>query len=188
MKCPKCGSTRSSVVDSRGEPSAIRRRRECQECEFRYTTFERIEYALPLVIKKDGRREPFNLLKLRAGLIRACEKRPISIEQVDVVANRIERRVSEMYLKEFDSVSIGDLVMEELKELDHIAYIRFASVYQEFSDIEQFVETLHSLRNEGKKRKRARAAEGRSSNPFQTEPQQEGAQEESSTSQKREVG
>jgi hypothetical protein len=93
-----------------------------------------------------------------------------------------------MYLKEFDSVSIGDLVMEELKELDHIAYIRFASVYQEFSDIEQFVETLHSLRSEGKKRKRARAAEGRSTNPFQTEPQKESAQDNSTPSQKREVG
>jgi hypothetical protein len=93
-----------------------------------------------------------------------------------------------MYLKEFDSVSIGDLVMEELKELDHIAYIRFASVYQEFSDIEQFVETLHSLRSEGKKRKRARAAEGHSTNPFHTEPRREESQDESTRSQKREVG
>jgi transcriptional repressor NrdR len=188
LKCPKCGSSRSSVVDSRGDPSAIRRRRECQECEFRFTTFERIEYALPLVIKKDGRREPFNLLKLRAGLIRACEKRPISVEQVDVVANRIERRVSEMCLKELESVSIGDLVMEELKELDHIAYIRFASVYQEFSDIEQFVETLHSLRSEGKKRKKARGEE-RLENPFQKDASSslpEG--EQPLPSQKQEVG
>lgn len=93
-----------------------------------------------------------------------------------------------MYLKEFDSVSIGDLVMEELKELDHIAYIRFASVYQEFSDIEQFVETLHSLRSEGKKRKKARTAEGHVTNPFQTERQQEPSLDESTPSQKREVG
>ena len=158
MKCPKCGSVRSSVVDSRGDPNAIRRRRECQECEFRFTTYERIEYALPLVIKKDGRREPFDIQKLRAGLLRACEKRPISVEEIDSVAGRIERRVNEMCVKELDSISVGDLVMEELKDLDHIAYIRFASVYQEFSDIEQFVDTLHSLNTEAQKAKEAQKA------------------------------
>ena len=145
MKCPKCGSIRSSVVDSRGDPSAIRRRRECQECGFRFTTYERIEIALPLVIKKDGRREAFDLHKLRAGLLRACEKRPISVEQIDAVASRIERHVGELCVKEIESLRIGDLVMEELKNLDHIAYIRFASVYREFSDIGQFLETLQSL-------------------------------------------
>ena len=145
MKCPKCGSTRSSVVDSRGEPNAIRRRRECQECEFRFTTYERIEFALPLIIKKDGRREPFDMQKLRGGLLRACEKRPISIEEIEAVIGRIEKKVNELCVKELESIKVGDLVMEELKDLDHIAYIRFASVYQEFSDIEQFVETLHSL-------------------------------------------
>jgi transcriptional repressor NrdR len=154
MKCPKCGSTRSSVVDSRGDPTAIRRRRECQECEFRFTTYERIEYALPLIVKKDGRREPFDVPKLRAGLLRACEKRSISIEEIDAVVARIERRVSEMCLKELESIIVGDLVMEELRELDHIAYIRFASVYQEFSDIEQFVETLHALGSDGERAKR----------------------------------
>ncbi len=145
MKCPKCGAERSSVVDSRGEVRAIRRRRECQECGFRYTTFERIEAPMPLVLKKDGRREPFDMEKVKAGLLRACEKRPVSAEEIDALLGRIEQQIQEQCLKEILSVKVGDLVMEELKELDHIAYVRFASVYREFSDINQFVETLKSL-------------------------------------------
>jgi len=145
MRCPKCSCDRSSVVDSRGDPSAIRRRRECQECGFRFTTYERLELALPLVIKKDGRREPFDLLKMRAGMMRACEKRPISIEVIDQTLEKVERKIHELCVKELDSRRVGDFLIEELKTLDQIAYVRFASVYREFSDISQFVEALQSL-------------------------------------------
>jgi len=145
MRCPKCSCDRSSVVDSRGDASAIRRRRECQECGFRFTTFERLELALPLVIKKDGRREPFDLVKMRAGMMRACEKRPISIEVIDQTLEKVERKIHELCVKEIDSRLIGDFLIDELKTLDQIAYVRFASVYREFSDISQFVEALQSL-------------------------------------------
>ena len=153
MKCPKCGCERSSVVDSRGEAQSIRRRRECQDCQFRFTTFERIEYALPLIVKKDDRREAFDRAKLRAGILRACEKRPVGIEQIDNTVVRIEKRIQELCVKELPSRKVGDFLMDELRELDHIAYVRFASVYREFSDVSQFVDTLQSLtpqkKNEG---------------------------------------
>ena len=145
MKCPKCGSEELSVVDSRGDGDAIRRRRECQECQFRFTTFERLELSLPMVIKKDGRREPFDRAKLRAGVLRACEKRPVSIEQIDRAVEGIELKISELFVKELPSQDLGEYVMEALKSLDKIAYVRFASVYREFSDVKQFVDTLKSL-------------------------------------------
>ncbi len=148
MRCAKCGGDRSSVIDSRGEVSAIRRRRECQDCGFRFTTYERVELALPLIIKKDGRREPFDRAKLHAGILRACEKRPVSVEAVDETVASIERRVHELCVKEMPSRQLGDFLMEELKTLDHIAYVRFASVYREFSDISQFVDTLQTLTNQ----------------------------------------
>lgn len=145
MLCTRCGSDKSSVIDSRGDGDAIRRRRECQQCGFRFTTFERVELSLPLVIKKDNRRQPFDRAKIRSGLIRACEKRPVSIEQIDETVESIEKRVSEMCVKEVDSTKIGELVMEALKGMDKIAYVRFASVYREFSDVNQFVDTLEDL-------------------------------------------
>lgn len=145
MKCPKCGSEELSVVDSRGDGAAIRRRRECQDCQFRFTTFERVEISLPMVIKKDGRREAFDRAKLRGGVLRACEKRPVSIEQIDRAVEGIELKVSELFVKEIPSRELGELVMEALKSLDKIAYVRFASVYREFSDVRQFVDTLQSL-------------------------------------------
>ena len=145
MRCPKCQSEDISVVDSRGDVDSIRRRRECQGCQYRFTTFERIEMPLPMVIKKDGRREPFDREKIRSGIIRACEKRPVSVEQIDQTVDSIERRISELCVKELQSISIGDFVMAELKHLDKIAYVRFASVYREFSDISQFVDTLETL-------------------------------------------
>jgi transcriptional repressor NrdR len=145
MKCPKCGSEELSVVDSRGDGAAIRRRRECQDCQFRFTTFERVEISLPMVIKKDGRREPFDRAKLRGGVLRACEKRPVSIEQIDRAVEGIELKVSELFVKEIPSRELGEHVMEALKSLDKIAYVRFASVYREFSDVRQFVDTLQSL-------------------------------------------
>lgn len=149
MRCPKCTSDRSSVVDSRSDGDAIRRRRECQACGLRYTTWERIELALPMVIKKDGRREPFDRLKVRGGLVRACEKRPVSIEVIDQTVEAIERRIHELYVKEIESRQVGDYVMDALRGLDQIAYVRFASVYREFSDVSQFVDTLQSLDTPG---------------------------------------
>ena len=145
MKCPKCNSDKSSVIDCRADGDSIRRRRECQDCEFRFTTFERVELALPAVIKKDGRRENFERSKILGGIRRACEKRPVSMEQIEHAVDTIERRVSEMCIKEIPSLQVGDLVMEVLKDLDKIAYVRFASVYREFSDISQFVDTLEDI-------------------------------------------
>lgn len=145
MRCPKCASDHSAVIDSRGDDDAIRRRRECQECSARFTTYERIELSLPMVIKKDNRREPFDRNKLRAGIVRACEKRPVSMSAIDSTVDSIERRVSELCLKEIPSRQIGDFLMEALRDLDKIAYVRFASVYREFSDVSQFVDTLESL-------------------------------------------
>lgn len=148
MRCAKCGSDRSGVVDSRGDGDAIRRRRECQACGFRFTTFERIELSLPMVIKKDDRREAFDRAKLKAGLVRACEKRPVSMETIDRTVEAIEYRIHELCVKEISSRQIGAYLMDSLKEIDKIAYVRFASVYREFSDVSQFVDTLQSLDGE----------------------------------------
>lgn len=154
MRCPRCASDSLSVIDSRAEENEIRRRRECQACNFRFTTFERVELALPMVIKKDGRRENFDRAKLRAGLVRACEKRPVSVETIDATVEKIEQRILEKCLKEISSRMVGDLLMDSLKEIDKIAYVRFASVYREFSDISQFMDTLQSL--DRKKQKKVR--------------------------------
>lgn len=145
MFCPKCNSEKTSVTDSRSDAGAIRRRRECGDCGVRFTTFERIELALPVVIKKDGSRENFDREKIRGGLRRACEKRPVSIEAIDAAVEAIEKRVQELCQKEVDSRALGELVMDELRKMDKIAYVRFASVYREFSDVSQFVDTLKSL-------------------------------------------
>lgn len=148
MRCLQCSSDRSSVVDSRGDGDAIRRRRECQSCGFRFTTYERIELPLPMVVKKDGRRESFDRLKLRAGILKACEKRPVSIEHVDAMVEVVERKLHALFVKEVPSRQIGDYLMEELRKVDTIAYVRFASVYREFSDVNEFVDTLEKLRGE----------------------------------------
>ena len=149
MRCPKCGSEKSAVIDSRSDGDTTRRRRECQSCEFRFSTYERIEVMLPMVVKKDGRREAFDRDKVRGGLLKACEKRPVSMEVIDQTVEVIERRLQELYSREIPSRRIGDVLMEELKRLDQIAYVRFASVYREFSDVSQFVDTLQSLTGEG---------------------------------------
>lgn len=145
MFCPKCNSEKTSVTDSRSDGGAIRRRRECSDCGFRFTTYERVELVLPVVIKKDGSRENFDRQKIRNGLRRACEKRPVSIESIDAAVEDIEKRVTELCQKEVDSRVLGELVMDELRKMDKIAYVRFASVYREFSDVSQFVDTLKSL-------------------------------------------
>lgn len=150
MKCPECGCDRSSVVDSRGDGNSIRRRRECQKCTRRFTTYERIELALPMVVKKDDRREPYDRAKLKGGLMRACEKRPISMAQIDHTIEAIEKRMQEAKVRELPSRRLGDFLMEELRKIDKIAYVRFASVYREFSDVSQFVDTLESLDHEGR--------------------------------------
>ena len=147
MKCPHCASLENKVIDSRlsagGE--VTRRRRECDGCQKRYTTYERVEEALPLVIKKDGRREPFDRSKLLQGLRRACEKRPVSTEQLDLVGDSIEKDLQELEGREVPSSEIGERVMQKLRVLDQVAYVRFASVYRRFDDISEFVNELQRL-------------------------------------------
>jgi transcriptional repressor NrdR len=158
MKCPRCSSEQISVIDSRGDGNAIRRRRECDGCSFRFTSFERIELALPMVVKKDGRSEPFDRVKVRAGLIRACEKTPVKIEDIDATVDEIEGRIHELCAKEIPSRQVGEYVMDALKGLDKVAYVRFASVYREFRDVSQFVDTLESLKG-GARAKRSKKVE-----------------------------
>ena len=147
MKCPFCDHLDDKVVDSRlaREGQLIRRRRECLSCKRRYTTYERIEETQPVVVKKDGRREPFDRQKILAGLKKACEKRPIKTDDIDAVADRIEKRVQEKGETEVPSRSIGEEIMRELRDLDQVAYVRFASVYRDFKDIDQFMNELRSL-------------------------------------------
>ena len=130
------------------EGGVIRRRRECLACKRRYTTYERVEESLPLVIKKDGRREPFDRLKILAGLKKACEKRPISIATIEAVTDQIEKHVQESGETEIPSRTVGEEVMRQLHQLDQVAYVRFASVYREFKDIGQFMEELNALTSE----------------------------------------
>ncbi len=147
MKCPYCGHLENKVIDSRLSQGAevTRRRRECAECTRRYTTYERIEESLPLVVKKDGRREPFDHSKLVSGLQRACEKRPISAEQIAGLADGIERELADGGEKEVPSALIGEKVMGRLREVDEVAYVRFASVYRSFRDLQEFMDELSGL-------------------------------------------
>ena len=142
-------------MDSRlsKEGESIRRRRECLKCEGRFTTYERIEEVLPSVIKKDGRREPFDRQKILQGLKKACEKRPISIATLEEVANRIEKETQELGVKEIQSSTLGEQVMNALHHLDQVAYVRFASVYREFKDINEFMDELKDLLKEDRKEK-----------------------------------
>jgi len=147
MKCPFCNHPESKVVDSRlsKDKETIRRRRECLSCQKRFTTSERAEDALPLVVKKDGRRETFNRVKILNGLKKACEKRPISINLIEKIVNRIELHFQEKGEREVKSAEIGEKVMEELHRLDGVAYVRFASVYRQFKDIQEFMDELKDL-------------------------------------------
>ncbi len=150
MKCPFCDDLEDKVVDSRmaKEGQVIRRRRECLSCKRRYTTYERVEESLPMVVKKDGRREPFDRLKILSGITKACEKRPISVSTIGAVTDRIEKRIQEMGETELSSSAVGEEVMKELHNLDQVAYVRFASVYREFKDIDQFMDELKVLARE----------------------------------------
>jgi len=147
MRCPYCTSLDNKVVDSRisKEGESIRRRRECLKCEGRFTTYERVEEALPLVIKKDSRREPFDRLKILNGLKKACEKRPISLDMLERTVEEIEKSLQEKGLKEIPSTVIGEEVMEKLHKLDEVAYVRFASVYRSFKDINEFMTELKDI-------------------------------------------
>ena len=147
MRCPFCGHEKDKVVDSResGSGDAIRRRRECAACERRFTSYERIEEIPYLVIKKDGRREAFDRAKLTAGLHRACEKRPVSAKSLNALIDDIEQTVQDSVDREVDARRIGERVMEGLKELDKVAYVRFASVYRQFEDVEEFMAELRGL-------------------------------------------
>ncbi|MFO7246153.1 MAG: transcriptional regulator NrdR [Thermaerobacter sp.] len=147
MRCPFCRFDESRVLDSRPveDGSVIRRRRECERCGERFTTYERVELTPLLVIKKDGRREPFDRQKILAGLITACEKRPVSLERLEQLAAQVERELRGRPEREVESKEIGDLVMERLRHIDEIAYVRFASVYLEFPDLRRFREEVDRL-------------------------------------------
>jgi transcriptional repressor NrdR len=147
MRCPYCSSLENKVVDSRmgKEGESIRRRRECLTCEGRFTTYERVEEVLPLVIKKDGRREPFDRLKILNGLKKACEKRPVGVEALEQTVTDIEKSLQEKGFKEISSAVIGEEVMERLHKLDEVAYVRFASVYRSFRDINEFMNELKDI-------------------------------------------
>lgn len=153
MKCPFCGHIEDKVVDSREakEGDAIRRRRECLRCRRRFTTYEHIEDVLPVVVKKDGRRELFDRNKILGGLKKACEKRPVSMKVLEDIVSRIEKKAQESGEKEIPSSMIGEEVMRELQGLDEVAYVRFASVYREFKDINEFMDELKDLLKERKK-------------------------------------
>jgi transcriptional repressor NrdR len=154
MKCPFCTHDDTRVVDSRlgKEGNNIRRRRECIECERRFTTYERVEETLPLVIKKDGRREAFERQKIISGIQRACEKRPVSIATIEKVVDQMEVSLQESGEKEIDSSRIGEAIMEALQSLDEVAYVRFASVYRQFRDINEFMSELTDILAKGSPR------------------------------------
>lgn len=147
MKCPFCFNDESKVVDSRStdDNTTIRRRRECTKCNKRYTTYEKIEDIPVLVIKRDLARENFNKEKIINGLIIACQKRPVSRKQIEEIAEDIEKKISNKMLTEIESETIGEMVMEKLKEIDEISYVRFASVYRQFKDINTFLEEITRL-------------------------------------------
>ena len=147
MKCPYCAFSDSKVVDSRPDKggATIRRRRECESCGKRFTTHERVEEVLPLVTKRDDRREPFDRMKLIAGIQKACEKRPVSVETIERMVDRLETRMQESGEKEVPTTTLGEWVMAELHGIDQVAYVRFASVYRSFKDISEFMLELQDL-------------------------------------------
>ncbi len=150
MKCPFCQHADSKVVDSREvqDGDSIRRRRECLGCQRRYTTYERVDVVMPMVIKKDGRRENWDRSKILAGLHRACEKRPVSADTIEEITTIVERMVQDAGSREISSSVVGEGIMTNLKELDDVAYVRFASVYKSFRDIDEFKSALDSLMKE----------------------------------------
>ena len=147
MKCPFCGHLETQVVETRVSEDAdfVRRRRQCADCDKRFTTYERPEVNFPAVVKKDGSRADFDSRKVRASMVLALRKRPVSIEQIDSALMRIEQKLLSSGLREIDSAKVGELVMRELKRLDKVAYVRFASVYRSFEDVEEFRQLLQDI-------------------------------------------
>ena len=147
MKCPYCGHNKDRVIDSRESKGGetVRRRRQCLACSRRFTTYERTEEAPYMVIKKDGRREPFDRQKILRGLLKACEKRPISVSTLEEIIDTVEQKLQERPEREIPTSEIGSYLMDRLRELDKVAYVRFASVYREFKDINEFMEELKAL-------------------------------------------
>jgi transcriptional repressor NrdR len=151
MRCPFCKKDNDRVIDSRSANAGatVRRRRECLACSKRFTTYEKVEEITLYVIKKDGRRDVFDREKIKRGLLTACKKRPVSLQTIEDIVNRIEIELYEKYDREVKSTKIGDLVMRELKAIDHVAYVRFASVYREFKDVSEFMRELRPMLKTG---------------------------------------
>jgi transcriptional repressor NrdR len=147
MKCPFCGNDNTRVIDSRpaDDNNSIRRRRQCDDCKRRFTTYEKVETIPLVVIKKDNNREPYNRAKIESGVFRSCHKRPISVDQITKVVDEIETMIFNREEKEIPSYIIGEIVMDKLKNLDPVAYVRFASVYREFKDVNTFMDELKKL-------------------------------------------
>ena len=154
MKCPFCEAKETRVIDSRPteEGQAIRRRRECDNCKKRFTTYVKVEEMPFMVIKKDGSREAFDRNKVLNGILKACEKRPVSISQIEKIVDEIERGLNNMMEKEIESKVIGEVIMEHLRELDEVAYVRFASVYRQFTDVNTFIAEIEKLLTNGKEK------------------------------------
>jgi len=148
LRCPFCSSSENKVVDSRPNENGIRRRRECLKCLKRFTTYEKIENIPLMVIKKDGSRDPYNRNKIMNGVLKACEKRPVSISQIEELVDRIEKNIFKSTEREISSTTIGEYLMKELKNVDEVAYVRFASVYRQFKDINTFMDELNKLLSE----------------------------------------
>ena len=147
MKCPYCDNPDTKVIDSRPteEGHAIRRRRGCDKCNRRFATYEKVEETILMVVKKDGRREAFDRSKMINGMIKACEKRPVSMAQMEDIVNDIEKTISNSMQKEVESYDIGEMIMNRLKEVDEVAYVRFASVYRQFTDVNTFIKEIEKL-------------------------------------------
>ncbi len=153
MKCPFCGKENTRVIDSRpaDDSSSIRRRRQCDECSKRFTTYEKVETIPLVVIKKDNNREPYDRAKIESGVFRSCHKRPISVTQISALVDEVENQIFSMEEKEIPSNKIGEIVMDKLKNLDPVAYVRFASVYREFKDVNTFMNELKKILDHDKK-------------------------------------
>lgn len=152
MKCPFCGHKEDKVIDSRttNEDISIRRRRECLKCSERFTTYEYVEKIPLMVIKSDGRREPFNRNKIIQGLIKSCQKRPVGIDQLESLVSEVEKEIQKKFDREMESKIIGEMVVEKLAKLDEVAYVRFASVYRQFKDVNEFMRELKDILNRRK--------------------------------------
>ncbi len=151
MKCPACSHGESKVLDSRPADGSIRRRRECLACQHRFTTYERVEETPVMVVKRDGSRQLFDRAKIRAGIMHACQKRPVSYEDMDRLVREVEATAQEAPGNEISTAQIGEMIMEGLKKIDEVAYVRFASVYRQFKDINTFMSELEALLTEQKK-------------------------------------